>query len=368
MPANPKVLVTSAGGKTGLQVAVQLLRKNVPVRAVLRTDDDRASRLRALGADVMIANLFDIADMRIAMSGVQRAYHCAPTAPNGLYYGSVFSIAAAEARLEHVVMLSQWLSASDHPSQFTREVWLNEGVLGLLPDTTRTIVNVGWFADNYFMVLEPAAQLGVLPLPLGDGNIRNNAAPSNEDIAAVVVGALLDPDKHAGKTYRPTGPELLSPNELAAAIGRALGRKVKYQAMSERMFLKALVALRPPNYSDAALTQLRHYVEDYRLGAFAVGGATSAVLDVAGREPESFQSIANRIVAERPEAKKGVFRKLKAMARFGKILMTPAPDPDLIELRKDYVRLSKPHYAANSVIWRESHGAGSSGNIVSLAG
>jgi uncharacterized protein YbjT (DUF2867 family) len=31
-----------------------------------------------------------------------------------------------------------------------------------------------------------------------------------EDIARVVVAVLMDPDKHAGKVYRPTGPALLS--------------------------------------------------------------------------------------------------------------------------------------------------------------
>ena len=65
------------------------------------------------------------------MDDVQRAYHCAPAAPNVLHFGTVFAIAAQEAKLEHVVMLGQWLSHKDHPSVATREVWLNEEVLRL---------------------------------------------------------------------------------------------------------------------------------------------------------------------------------------------------------------------------------------------
>jgi len=355
MSGKAKILVTSAGGKTGLQVARQLLQKEIPVRALMRVEDSRSDSLRRLGADVMIGNAYDIADLEKAMAGVQRAYHCAPTAPNGLYFGAAFAAIAEQARLEHVVFLGQWLSAPDHCSQFTREVWLNEALLGLLSRTTVTTVNVGWFADNYFMVLEPAAQLGLLPMPLGDGDVPKNAPPSNEDIAAVATACLLDPSRHDGKTYRPTGPELLSPNRIAELMGEALGRKVSYQDMSEHMFLKALAALKPPNYSEAALTQLRHYTEDYRQGAFAVGGPTSVVEELTGRPAEDFLSISLRMAAERPEAKRTLARRIKAMAAFARILATPAPDAEAIERRKDYVRPTAANYAMESAPWRQSH-------------
>ena len=49
------VLVTSAAGgrqgKTGRHVSEMLLKRGVPVRAFVRTIDDRANQLRALGAD-----------------------------------------------------------------------------------------------------------------------------------------------------------------------------------------------------------------------------------------------------------------------------------------------------------------------------
>ncbi len=102
-------------------------------------------------------------------------------------------------------MLSQWLACEDHPSVFSRELWLGERILESLP-STHTIVNPGWFADNYFMVLEPAVQLGILPMPLGDGATKADVPPSTDDIAAVVVGSLMNPADHAGKRYRPTGP------------------------------------------------------------------------------------------------------------------------------------------------------------------
>ena len=352
MSIKPKILVTSAAGNTGIPTTLQLLEKGFPVRAFVRSNDHRAKRLKDAGAEIFVGDQYSIADMRRAMDGVQRAYHCAPAAPNVLHFGTVFAIAAQEAKLEHVVMLGMWLSDADHPSMGTREVWLNEEVLKLLPDTTLTVINVGWFAENYFWVLEPIAQLGILPMPLGDGDVKKNAPPSNDDIAAAAVAALIDPATHAGKTYRPTGPELLSPNEIAAIMGKVLGRKVRYQDISEGMLLKAL---KVAGFAEMMPTQLRLFADEYRRGAFAVHAPSNAVRELTGREPEDFETIARRIVATRPEAARTLGNKLKAIRNFTKILVTSRIDPDAIERRRDHVLLKSPTFVRDSQAWREKH-------------
>lgn len=232
--ALPKLLVTSAAGKTGMPLTFQLLEQGYPVRAFVRRRDARADALAKAGAEIFEGDQYSLSDMRRAMTGVQRAYQCAPTAPNGLHFNAVFTAAAYEAELEHVVTLGQWLSAAGHPSLFTREVYLSDILIRMSAKMSVTSVNPGWFADNYLMVLDMAAHLGLFTMPLGDGDTKKNAPPSNDDIASVAAAALIDPETHAGKTYRPTGPELLSPNEIAAAMGRALGRKVKYMDISEK--------------------------------------------------------------------------------------------------------------------------------------
>ena len=352
MSHKPKILVTSAAGSTGIPTALQLLEKGYPVRAFVRSRDHRATRLEDAGAEIFVGDQYSIADMRRAMDDVQRAYHCAPAAPNVLHFGTVFAIAAREAKLEHVVMLGQWLASAAHPSVGTREVWLNEEVLELLPDTTLTVINVGWFAENYFWVLEPIAQLGIMPMPLGDGNVKKNSPPSNEDIAAVTVASLIDPVAHAGKVYRPTGPELLSPNEIAAIMGKALGRKVRYQDISEAMLLRAL---KVQGFPEMMPTQLRLYADEYRRGAFAVNAPTNVVREVTGKEPEDFETITRRIVATRPEAAQNVGNKLKAISNFLKILLTAKVDPDAIERRRDHVLLKSATFARDSEAWRKKH-------------
>lgn len=234
MSTPPRILVTSAAGKTGQHVTAQLLERGFPVRAFVRRRDGRSDALARAGAEIFEGDQYSLSDMRRAMQGVKRAYQCAPTAPNGLHFNAIFTVAAHEAELEHVVTLGQWLSAVDHPSLFTREVYISDLLIRMSPAFTVTSVNPGWFADNYLMVLEMAAHLGVFTMPLGPGDQKKNAPPSNEDIASVAVAALSDPGLHAGKSYRPTGPELMSPNDIAAAIGEVLGRRVRYMDISER--------------------------------------------------------------------------------------------------------------------------------------
>ncbi|MEM9332212.1 MAG: NmrA family NAD(P)-binding protein [Pseudomonadota bacterium] len=363
MSTLPKILVTSAAGKTGLQVATQLLEKKYPVRAFVRQCDARSESLAKLGAEIFMGDQYSLTDMRRAMNGVQRAYQCAPTAPNGLHFNAIFTVAAHEADLEHVVTLGQWLTAVDHPSLFTRETYLSDSLIRLSPKFTVTSVNPGWFADNYLMVLPMAAHLGLFTMPLGPGDELKNAPPSNEDIASVAVHALIEPKIHAGKSYRPTGPELMSPNDIASAIGRALGRRVRYMNISEKMMTKALRALPPSNYSEAAVSQLAIYAEEYRRGSFAVNAPTHDVERIGERAPERFESIVRRAVKTQPNLQTNPFKQIAALMNFAKIILTPALDLEKIQMNRDYVNIPHPKFSQDTAEWLNTHRPSDAANV-----
>ena len=92
--SKPTILVTSAAGHTGAVAVEQLLAKGFPVRAFVRRLDHRAERLRELGAEIFVGDLFDWNDLQRALNGVQRAYHCPPFAPHALYGTMLFALAA----------------------------------------------------------------------------------------------------------------------------------------------------------------------------------------------------------------------------------------------------------------------------------
>jgi len=77
----PRILVTSAAGRTGSPAVLELLQKGFPVRAFVRRNDVRSETLRKAGADIFVGDLFDLSDLRRALVDVQRAYYCPPVAP-----------------------------------------------------------------------------------------------------------------------------------------------------------------------------------------------------------------------------------------------------------------------------------------------
>src|SRR3984885_625723 len=231
----PRIIVTGATGRTGSVVASELLKAGYPVRAMVRRDDDRSALLKAQGAEIAVADMSDVERIADALRDVQGAYYCPPLDPYMIQGAVAFAVAAKDARLEHVVALTQWLSSPSHPSLMTRQHWLVDQLFSMTPGVAHTIVNPGFFADSYLVPIGLAAHLGMYPWIYGDSR---NAPPSNEDIARVVAATLKNPAHHAGKSYRPTGPELLGAEDIAKAIGRAVGRPVRIVPTPVWLFMK----------------------------------------------------------------------------------------------------------------------------------
>ena len=170
-------------------------------------------------------------------------------------------------------------------------------------------------------------------------------------LAATAVAALVDPATHAGKSYRPTGPELISSQDIAGILGHVLGRKVSYKDVPFKAFSKAAVA---QGFSLADIAHLRYYAEDIKNGAFAVGGPTDHVLEVSGQAPEDFETIARRYINDpsliHPALKVG--SKVEAIGFLLKMLATKAPDLDAWEHDRGYPLLNNPVLAPDSAEWR----------------
>ena len=349
---NTRVLVTGATGKIGGAVAAQLLEKGITTRAMVHRDDARSARLRDLGAEVVVADMLDIQQVTAAMGGVDRLYFNPPWHPHVLDSAVAFAVAARRAGVEVVVALGQWLASPEHPSQMTRQAWLTDKLFELLPNTAHVAVDPGYFADGYLQLVPMAAQLGVFPFPIGAGR---NAPPSNEDIARVAVGALLDPHRHDGRAYRPTGPTLLSGAEIADAIGEALGRRVRHIDIPPRMFMKALrVNGKRLGYDRFFQSGMRHSVHESALGTWEVGGPTTHVRDVAGVEPEDFLTIAHRYVTG-PESRRTARNFMRQLWNMMKIGVTPMHRLDRFDRLQQHPYPAHPRLAGESVVWRNEH-------------
>ncbi len=345
----PRIIVTGATGKTGSVVVAELLTAGYPVRAMVHREDHRSARLRAQGAEIVIADMSDVERIADALRDVQRAYYCPPYDPYMIQGAVAFAVAAKESRLEQIVGLSQWLASPSHPSLATRQSWLVDRLFSMTPGVVHTIVNPGFFADAYLVTIGLAAHLGVFPWMYGNSR---NAPPSNEDIARVAVGALMNPARHAGQSYRPTGPELLGADDMAQAIGRAVGRSVRVVPTPTWLFMKAA---RMAGMSIDLMSNVRYYIDDHKRGGFELGAPTADVLHVTGRSPEDFETIARRYAAQ-PRNQRTIGNWVREFAEFMISPVSPGFNFDRYdgELRRPFP--FEPQSAPESKVWRREHG------------
>jgi NAD(P)H dehydrogenase (quinone) len=353
----PRIVVTGATGKTGRVVVTEMLRAGYPVRALVRREDSRSARLEAQGAEIAVADMSDAERVADALKDVQRVYYCPPFDPYMIQGAVAFAVAAKEARLEHIVGLTQWLASPSHPSLMTRQHWLVDRLFSMIPRVAHTVVNPGFFADDYLVTIGLSAHLGILPWIFGNSR---SAPPSNQDIARVAVAALTDPERHAGKSYRPTGPELLGAEDMAKAVGRAVGRSVKVVPTPTWLFMKAA---RMSGYPISEFSGVRYYIDDHKRGAFELGAPTTDVLDVTGRPAENFETIARRHAAL-PRNQRTFGNWFREFGQFMMAPLGPSFNFDRYdrELRRPFP--SRPQFAPESKNWRREHSIADAGMAV----
>ena len=268
---------------------------------------------------------------------------------------SAFVAAARETGLEQIVGLSQCLAGPNHPAVMSRQLWLIDRMFAALPGIAHTIVNPGFFADSPYLEMMPfAAHLGVFPLPVA-GESRN-APPSADDIARVAVAALLDPARHAGKSYRPTGPKLLSVVEMTAVIGHVVGHKVRHVQTPLWMFYKGARALGRQPF---LLSGLRYWFQDNERGAFAVGAPNDTVRELTGKEAEDFETVARRHAAL-PASRQSFRTRLTVFASFLAVPILPGFDPVAYDRAQEQPVPPTPRLALADADWTASHRAESS--------
>ncbi|MFV1975595.1 MAG: NmrA family NAD(P)-binding protein [Candidatus Scalindua sp.] len=344
----PKILITAANGNTGFPAAKEMLKLGFPVRAFVRNPNTlKARELKSLGAEIFVGDIQDIRDVRRALKDIQRAYFV-PTYPNVLYQGVTFATAVEEAKTEHVVVMTQWLSSNTHPSIYTKEHWLVDQTFKRITTTKVTFINPGLFGFIYFMTPEPLVQFGMLP------NFGDNAPPSNEDIGLVAAHILKAPEAHVDKAYRISGREVLSSDQMASVIEKVIGRKVKATMLPEKMISKVLKA---SGVSKMDSSQILYYIKEGYKGTWAINAPTSVVKDFVGKEADDFETIVRRYLISQPITKQTLANKIKAILFMIKVMLLPTWDMERFEKERDFPKFQNMMFSSDSNEWRKEHNA-----------
>ena len=230
------ILVTGAAGRVGGvggAVVEALRRRGLPVRALVRREDERADALRATGVEVVVADLTRAADVLRALAGCRRMYFGMSVSAPYLEATVTTAVAARErGDLEVFVNMSQMTvsqmsltETTDSPQH--RQHWLAEQALnwsGLPVVHVRPTV----FLQNPLFLdwaAQSIARHGSIRLPFGSGR---TSPVDTLDVAEVVAAILASPAKHVGKVYELTGPKSQDVHGIAAEYAEALGRPVTY--------------------------------------------------------------------------------------------------------------------------------------------
>ncbi len=221
-------VITGATGRTGSVAAQSLLEAGERVRVVVR-DAAKASGLKALGAEVFIADLEDGEAVARSVRGAQGVFLLSPPDVTArdfigerkrLTQKLVDAMAAEKVR--HVVLLSS--TGAQHASGTGPIVTVHNAEQQLRASgLAATFVRPGYFVENWANVLHPVRSDGVLPSFIAAD--RRIPTVSTVDIGKAVAQALLDGPRGL-RVIELSGPSEVSPSDVAEAFSRILGKKV----------------------------------------------------------------------------------------------------------------------------------------------
>ena len=134
---------------------------------------------------------------------------------------------AVRAGVEHVVKITTKASA-DSPITRRRNQGEIENAL-IASGLDYTLLRNNAYMQNFLMMAPGIVKANSFSIATGDGRIGHVDV---RDVAAVAAEIAASPSAHAGKTYWPTGPEVLSGTEVAAVVAKAIGRTITFHPIT----------------------------------------------------------------------------------------------------------------------------------------
>jgi uncharacterized protein YbjT (DUF2867 family) len=247
------VLVTGAAGQLGAVgriVTSLLLERGLPVRAMVHREDDRAAALRAAGAEVVVGDLLEPAEVYRIVSGCPRVYFGMSVSAGYLEAALTMAAVAREVGVSILVNMSQ-MTVSQMSVQNTtashqqRQHWLTEQVLSWsgLPVVT---IRPTMFLESLFpLVGASVRERGRIELPFGSGKTSPVAAA---DVARVIATVLADSAAGVGRIHELTGPRSQDMHGVAREFADALNREVTYSDISSEDWERELKKQKVPEH------------------------------------------------------------------------------------------------------------------------
>jgi uncharacterized protein YbjT (DUF2867 family) len=265
------VLITGATGEVGSKVVKQLLQRGERPRIFVR-DAAKAHALFDGKVDVFVGDLADPASLQPALQGIEKLF-LVNSGPRIPVLDDLAAKAAKAAGVQHIVKLS----SADVQQRLAIGAWHEKGEAAIRASGIPfTFVRPTGFMSNLLAWRHSIAAEGVVRSSAGDGK---RPFIHSEDIAAVAVQALTTQD-YVGQSLVITGPEALSFAEVTKKIGAAIGRQLRFQAISDEEAGRRFSATGASAEETAAHIELWRAIREGRVAA-----VTDGVERILGRQP-----------------------------------------------------------------------------------
>jgi uncharacterized protein YbjT (DUF2867 family) len=247
---------------------------------MVRREDDRAAALRAAGAEVVVGNLLEPADVYRIVSGCRRVYFGMSVSAGYLEAALTMAAVAREVGVSAIVNMSQMTVSqmsiqNTTPSHQQRQHWLTEQVLSWSGIPVVTIRPTMFLESLFPLAGASVRERGRIELPFGSGKTSPVAAA---DVARVIATVLADTGPHLGRIYELTGPRSQDMHGIAREFADALNREITYSDISPEYWEKGL---KKQKVSDHLANHLMAMGELHRAGRY--DRMTDTVERVTGR-------------------------------------------------------------------------------------
>ncbi len=279
-------LVIGGTGNVGQGVVAALLEAGDEVRVSTRDKAGATATAQAeAGADIVAGDLGDTSSLDAALSGVDRVVSIttlseaqATQAANAV---EATKRVAADA---HLVRMSALVPEPALEIRAGKQVHDMDEALRA-SGLRYTILRPTFFMQNLIgMAGATVAAEGMIYLPMRDGEW---GMIDVRDIVDSLVAVLRDGGPQ-GETIELTGPESVGMDRVAAAIGAAIGRDVKYVSVPREAGLESMLAMGMPKWVADAYGEM--------LENFASGGmdrTVDGVQRLTGHPPRSIDDFAS---------------------------------------------------------------------------
>ena len=272
------LLITGASGTIGKELVKQLQARGADFAVM---SSKRAAAVA--GRPAVFGDFANTASLRDAFAGVKTLFLLFPFTPESADLARHAVEAARAAGVQHIVRSS---GAGAEAGSSVAIADLQGRIDALIEDSgiAHTLLRPAGFMQNWVNYYADQIKAGSYAAANGDAGI---SVIDVRDIAEVAAIVLSNPGAHGGKVYTLTGGQALSTGQQVALISQAIGRPVRYEAISAE---QAEGTLRGWGLPEAQIALYNSLAYVYRQGWAA--GISPDVQALTGHAPRTFANFA----------------------------------------------------------------------------